>query len=141
MTELNCDSYLSILGDIIDACNDSTTTKLNLETLINSLVSTDALIESDISTMAIPATMTHLNKYIIVQNIRLTKLRFQQALYNLVDVRNENLLNQAINQTTTQEEQNAYALETIEIKKYVETVVDSCTCMSGRKYVVNKCSH
>jgi len=141
MTELNCDAYLSILGDIFDACDNVETTKTDLETLINTLQSNDTQINTDLLTMSMPTTMTHLDKYITVQNIRFSKIDLQRALYKLVDVRNADLLNQAVNQTTTQEEQDAYALETLNIKNYVDTVINSCTCMSGRKYVINKCSN
>jgi hypothetical protein len=141
MTENNCDTYLSTLGDIINACNDATTTKTDLETLIITLTTNDSSIETDILTMNIPTTMIHLDKYITVQNIRFSKIDLQRALYKLVDVRNADLLNQAVNQTTTQEEQDAYALETLNIKNYVDSIVDSCTCMSSRKYVINKCSN
>lgn len=141
MTEVNCDAYLSTLANIIDACNNVETTKTDIETLLTTLEANDAQIETDLTTMSIPSTMVYLDKYIIVRQMQLSKLDLQRALYKLVDIRNENLLYQAVNQTTTQEEQNAYALETIEIRKYIETVINSCTCMSGRKYVVNKCSH
>ncbi|RTL06744.1 hypothetical protein EKK58_04380 [Candidatus Dependentiae bacterium] len=141
MTETHCEEYITALNNIIDACDEATTNKNDLETLINILITKDTQINTDILTMPLISSMVHMDKYTFVQNNRFSKIDLQRALYKLVDVRNADLLNQAVNQTTTQEEQDAYALETLNIKNYVDTVINSCTCMSGRKYVINKCSN
>lgn len=141
MAELTCDDYMLKLNEIISTCNNATTTKIQLETLLGELETLDNQVDTDIETMSLPSTMEHLNKYILTQYMRLSKIDLQRSLYKLIDVRNSDLLYQAVHETTTKEEQHTYALETIEIKNLVETVINSCSCMSGRKYVVNRCAH
>jgi hypothetical protein len=89
--------------------------------------------------MAIPTTMTHLNKLILVQIYRSRKAELEDYMLNLIDCRRQNIDNYAL--THTYDETVTYSNETNQINDYVHnTVIPSCTCMKTRKRLIEKLS-
>lgn len=143
MTEINCDNYMTKLNQIIIACNNAFTSKNDLETLIDELNILSNTIDSDISLMSIPSTMSHFHKFMLVLNVRTNNRDLQCALYNLINVRIQDLKTQAGGEVenptplNTIEERITYAQETENIKTYIKSIINGCSCMSGRCNIIN----
>lgn len=136
MTLQTCDDYLNKVNEIITASDDVETTQTNLSTLIDALATIDSQVDTDIGTMSIPNTTEHFNKFILVQNMRMTKINLQNSFYNLIKIRNEELKTREEQQIGTTQDRLNYEEETKSIKLYIDTVKNSCSCMSGRTNII-----
>lgn len=138
MAELTCDDYMLKLNEIISACNNVETTKIQLEALLGELETLDNQIDTDILAMTTPpTTMEHLNKYVIVQYSRLSKILLHNALLTIVKKRAEEQRQREQDQSGTYEERRLYEEETENVRNYVDTVKSSCICMSSRTNIIN----
>lgn len=136
MTVNTCDNYMAKLAEIETASQNALTTKAMLETLIDELAVLDAQVDTDLGSMLIPVTMTHLNKYVLVQIARSRKNDLQRYLHALVECRKAQLLADQKAKVGTEEERIAYGLETAVVNNYVEEVLEACPCMKNRREIM-----
>lgn len=128
MSVLLCDNYILKYYEIIDACEIPTTTKTQLETLINEL----GALETEFN----GATVIEDNKkYIHVKIITMTKLELYKAFISFVKVREGHY--DTFNQTTNFNDLLAYMSETREIDNYLKNhIISGCFCMGALQYII-----
>jgi hypothetical protein len=127
--ETTLNQYMTKVNSIITTCQDLNTTQAILQPLLTSLATIDTQIDTEILTMAMPTSMTHLNLFILVQNFRCSKKELHKNLLELVKLR----LSQSGDYPTFL----TYSENTYILKNYVESVINSCSCMGSTKYIVS----
>jgi hypothetical protein len=121
------------LDNIGALCCSENTTTATLQSAINLLVTHDDAIDADLLTMTLPTTLTHLNKFILVQITRSTKLQLCRDLISLLKIRKNSTDDLA--SILSYEELMAYTAETNTLKIYIKTFLNSCSCMSTHKFL------
>lgn len=137
MTQQHCTDYLDKVTSIKTACNDPTTTLTQLQTLIDGLATLDGQIDTDLQTISLPTTMTHMNLFILTQIERSMKCNLQESMKNLVKIRKNNI--DAYQASNTYQNTVLYSTETRSIDNYIEnTVIAGCTRMQSLKNIIKE---
>jgi hypothetical protein len=137
MTEITIDNYFAKLLEIQNATEDSETTETQLRTLVGQLGVLDTQIDTELTTMPFPSSVSHLNKLILVQNERSRKANFQNFLEELIECRNGNI--DTVASTGTYEDIINYSNETRSIKNYINNeVIPSCNCIKVRLEIIKR---
>ena len=139
MTELNLDSYMSVLDTIKLICNDPLTTASDLQEKLDELAICVTNIDLDTDTMALPSTVNHLQKFIIVQNFIIHNTVLQSYICNLIEKRNKRALYDATNDVATQEYRNNYYFDTKEIKMLYETISENEQMNALKQVICYEC--
>jgi len=130
MTEVNCTNYLNKIMELKDICQDETTTKINLELVMNDLQDIKNDIEADILVIGVPVTMSHFHKFFLVLNLIERGSDIQSSLLTLLKTRTNNIDNYA--SLHTYEEIIEYTNETKLLKEYIDNLMFNCNCMKDR---------
>ena len=136
MTQTTLNNYMLKLAEIQSRCNDETTTKTQLETLLNQLSTLDDLVDVELETLPFPTMTAHINSLILVQVARSRKIELHSALLNLVDTRKHHFktILDPINGDPVA--LKAYETENNSVESYVETVKSGCDCMRSRSRII-----
>ena len=133
--ESTLDLYISKLNDLKLSCTDITTTQDNLTTILSDLMSICDTIDSELETIALPTTMAHLNKFILVQNARCNKHTIHFSLNKLLNLR-ENDQQSILDINGDYEAANIFISITKSLREYINDIQSSCSCMSGRLLII-----
>ena len=139
MAETTLDAYMQKIIDIETASTNPNTTLVQLQTLINELATLDTQLDTEIDNMVdTPVDFRYMRKIILVEIERARKSNLQSALERLKNVRKANIKTLIESDPDGNNLAIQYEKETEDIKEFSKTVIDSCGCMSNRKYLIEE---
>ena len=135
MTEANLDLYMTKIAEIETACELATTTKTQIETLLTALNTLSDAIDADLLVIAVPTSIVHLQKLMIVNVVRITKLDLHASLTNLKDCRKNNVDTYA--NTNTYADLVTYTSDNKTVHDYIDnSVIPACHCLKGLRQII-----
>ena len=110
MTTTNLNNFITKLSEIQTASNNNATTSTAMQTLYTNLTDIETLIDDDIINAAFPTTLDHLNKFVLVQQIRNDRIQILSSFVNFINIRDQKHLTDAnlSQETTTPYVQDSY---------------------------------
>lgn len=135
MSEANIEAYFSKTNEIITACQNLNTTKQQLETLLNELEVIDAQLETDFNDplISVPTTLLGIKNLVDVEIERENKITLHYNLKQFYELKRMELLNSQETNIDISEEK---VLLLQEMKSFIDTYIENCSCMSKREFLM-----